>query len=368
MAAKLTIRDIARLAGVSKSTVSRVLNQSSSVDPATREHVLSIMHQHGFIPSLTASGMRGRSKLIGMLVPSLTWQLMLELIMGIASVMESSAHELILYCCTSSKEYRDIVDRILATRLTAGLLAVIHDMSPEHLVELHEQGLPVVLINTTGLRVNLPLVVTDNYGGAYKAVQHLINLGHTRIGYIHGPADFPCAQDRYRGYLDALRDAGLSADPALFHQGSFLIEGGRSGAEAFFALAEPPTAIFTSNDETASGVLEVAREQGIRIPEDLAIVGFDDYPPAARMRPPLTTVSQSFLETGQCAAELLLSMLDTQYVFPDKWRRYSTSYLPAGSDYLEEEEAAPLQIQLPADLVIRESCGASQRLYTGGSR
>jgi len=360
MTKKLTIHDIARLAGVSKSTVSRILNQSSRVDPATREHVLRVIEEHGFAPSINATGLKGRSQLIGMLVPALTWPLILNIIAGVARVFECTSYEIILYCCPPNKDYRDIVDRIVATKLTAGLLAMIHWQSPDHLIELHQQGLPVVIVNTTGIRTNLPLVVADNYGGAYQAVRHLIGLGHRRIAYIHGPADLPCSQDRYRGYCDALHEVGLSPDPTLFQQGRFEPTSGRRGAEALFDLAEPPTAIFTCNDDTAYGVLDVAKVRGIRIPQDVAVIGFDDNTPSASTHPALSTIRQPFHEMGQCAAELLLSMLDPQYEFSEDWRRFSTNYQSSPTASLEKDR--PLQIQLPTDLVVRESCGAAQHI------
>ena len=359
MGTKLTIRDIARLAGVSKSTVSRVLNQSASVDAATRELVLRVMKQHDFIPSIAATGLRGRSKLIGVIVPALTWELMLEIIMSIGQVIEKTPYEIILYCCPAEKDYSEIVDRILATKLIGGLLAMNNAQSLEHLIALHEQGLPVVLVNTPATRVNLPLVVAANYSGAYQAVRHLLQLGHRRIAYIQGPLAFACCHDRYQGYCDALRDVGLSFDPVLCQQGHFSSNSGRVAAEALFALDEPPTAIFAGNDHTAYGVLDVAKERGIRIPEDVALVGFDDIPPSAQTHPALTTIHQPFRDMGRCATELLLSLLDPQYVFPSYWASFAASYLPSGTLNSEEEEGMekPLQIQLPTNLVVRESCG-----------
>lgn len=360
MGTKLTIRDIARLAGVSKSTVSRVLNQSASVDAATRELVLRVMKQHDFMPSIAATGLRGRSRLIGVLVPALTWELMLEIIMSVGQVIENTAYEIILYCCPADKDYREIVDRILATKLIGGLLTMNNSQSLEHLITLHEQGLPVVLVNTPGTRVNLPLVVADNYSGAYQATRHLLQLGHRRIACIQGPSNQACSHDRYRAYCDALREAGLSPDPALCQQGHFSTSSGRVAAEALFALAEPPTAIFAGNDHTAYGVLDVAKERGIRIPQDVALVGFDDIPPSAQTHPALSTVHQPFRDMGRCATELLLSLLDPQCAFPSHWASFAASYLPAGPLPGEEDEEMerPLQIQLPTNLVVRESCGA----------
>ncbi|HEX4205850.1 MAG TPA: LacI family DNA-binding transcriptional regulator [Ktedonobacteraceae bacterium] len=356
---KLTILDIARLAGVSKSTVSRVLNQQARVDPETRQRVLRVIEEHNFAPSLNAKGLKGQSQLIGMLVPALTWSLVVEIIQGIAQVVENSAYETILYNFSIFKDFGSVVDRVVESKLTAGLLAMLHKQSPAHLIELHQQGVPVVLVNTIGLRTDLPLVVADNYGGAYQAVHYLISLGHRRIGYINGPNEFPYSHDRYHGYCDALKDAGLSPDPILLQQGQCEITSGRRCAEALLSLNEPPTAIFSANDDMAYGVLDVAKMRGLRIPDDLSIVGFDDIAPSASTHPALTTIHQPFREMGQCAVELLLSLLDPQYTFSEEWKKFAINYQPASSTSVGKKGGTLMQIQLPTTLVVRESCGVA---------
>lgn len=359
MKKKLTIVDIARLAGVSKSTVSRVLNQNARVDPETRKQVLRVIEEHDFAPSLNAKGLKGQSQLIGMLVPALTWSLIVEIIQGIAQVVEQSAYEIILYNFSTYKDFGTVLDRVVATKLTGGLLAMIQTQSPAHLIELYQQGIPVVLVNNIGLRTDLPLVVADNYGGAYKAVQYLLSLGHKRIAYINGPTEYPCAGDRYQGYCDALKDAGLTPNPELFQQGRFEVTSGRRCAEALLSLEEPPTAIFSANDDMGYGVLDIAKVRGLRVPEDLSVIGFDDIPPSASTHPALTTIRQPFREMGQCAVELLLSLLDPQYPFSENWKKFAINYRPALSVSSERHEEAPMQIQLPTELVVRESCGVA---------
>lgn len=357
MKKKLTILDIARISGVSKSTVSRVLNQHARVDPETREHVLRVIEEYDFAPSLNAKGLKGQSQLIGMLVPALTWPLILEIIQGTAQVTERTGYEIILYNFSTFKDFGNVLDRVVATKLTGGLLAMMHMQSPAHLIELHQQGIPVVLVNTIGLRTELPFVVADNYGGAYQAVHYLTGLGHKRIAYINGPTEFPCSHDRYLGYCDALKDAGLTPDPTLFQQGKFEVISGRKCTEALLGLNEPPTAIFAANDDMAYGVLDVAKMRGLRVPEDLSVIGFDDTAPSGSTHPALTTIRQPFHEMGQCAIELLLSLLDAQHPFSEDWKKFAVDYRPVSSVPLEKQEEAPLQIQLPTELVVRESCG-----------
>ena len=352
MTEKLTIRDIARLAGVSKSTVSRVLNAHSNVDAATRERILNVMQEHGFMPNAAATGLaKGHNPLIGLLVPALTWELVTDVLQGVAAVIEDTQYEIILYSASPEKDFSFIIDRMLATNMAVGLLALLHTQSPQHLVELHERGLPVVLINHVASRANLPWVGIDNAAAASVAVRHLLDLGHRRIGCILGLPEIPCTHDRYQGYCQALHEAGLEVDPALVLQGDYTCEGGRHCARQFFAMDTPPTAIFASNDLTAYGVLQAAEEQGIRIPEDVALVGFDDIPPSAHVQPPLTTIHHPFKEMGRHAAQLLLTLINQRDVYSN--RRKKGQVAPV------EEQITPSHIILPTHLVVRKSCGAT---------
>ncbi len=361
MAGKLTIQDIARLAGVSKATVSRVLNHKPDVDPVTRERILRIMDEQGFVPSATAAGLAGgRPRMIGVLVPSLLSPFIPEIVQGVAEVIENSSYELILYTnkdCNGIPHNKDrsnaALDRILDARLTAGLVAILPGSSSERLTQLYEQGFPIVMIDDQGQPTSIPWVGADNRNGAYQAVRHLISLGHQRIAHIKGPASFQCSQDRYEGYCQALLEAGLTPDPALVMQGTFEIPSGRAAAQALFTLAERPSAIFAANDDMAWGVLEVAEQFGLRVPEDVAVTGFDDMPPSVHKRPPLTTVKQPFHEMGRRAAELLLWRVEKPRpvsTFP-ALASYTTSPL-IPSAYNE-----PIRMLLETNLIVRESCG-----------
>lgn len=353
MAAKLTIRDIARLAGVSKSTVSRVLNLHASVDAETREHVLTVMKEQGFIPNAAATGLaKGHNRFIALLVPALTWELVSDVLQGVAAVVEDTHYELMLYSASPEKDFSDIIDRILATNMAAGILALLHTQSPQHLLELHQQGLPVVLINHVATRVDIPWVGIDNIAATREAVHYLLNLGYRRIGFIAGLAELQCTHDRYQGYCQALHDAGLSLDPALVLDGNYQCEGGYQCARTFFAMAEPPTAIFASNDLTAYGVLQAADEQGIHIPEDVALIGFDDIPPSALVQPALTTVHQPFKEMGRSATQLLLSLINHHDMYAPRQEKSLESAF-------QQEPVLPHTL-LPAQLIVRKSCGASQ--------
>ncbi len=348
MASTITINDIARLAGVSKATVSRVINQKPDVDPATRTRILQIMDEQGFVPSVTAAGLAGgRTRLIGVLVPSLTWPLMPQIMRGIGEIVEQSPYELILYSISHEQDRSAVIDRILAAKLAEGLIAVYPGQATGYLSDLHASGYPVVMLDDQGEPMGqTPWVGPDNRIGAYTAVKHLLRLGHRRIGHIKGRIGYQCSEDRYQGYCDALIEAGIVPDPALLVQGDFLVSGGASCAQQLFALSERPTAIFAASDDMASGVLGAAAEEGFRVPEDVALVGFDDTTPAAFMRPSLTTVSQPFFEMGKRAATLLLDAVNA----PRQ---------PAPSWHSVQRERAPIREFLPTQLVIRESCGSA---------
>lgn len=358
MTGKLTIRDIARIAGVSTATVSRVFNQKPDVDPFTRERVLRIMEEHGFAPSIAASGLRNRSRLLGALVPSLTWPLIPELMRGVGEVVGNTSYELILYSITDVNHERDrseVIDRIVGTRLVAGLMAVFPGPSAKHLAELHSPDFPVLLIDDQGIpSEETPRISVDNRFGAYEVTRHLIRLGHRRIAHIQGPLKYQVSHDRYQGYCDALIEAGIALDPRLVQEGDFMPQTGRSCANAFFDLpaGQRPTAIFAGSDYMAYGVIAAAEQRNLSVPEDIAVVGFDDNPSSAHMHPPLTTVRQPFYEVGRRATEILLSLVDAP--------RHINSLSSNGRlrDAAASPFSEPIRIKMPTSLIVRTSCGA----------
>ena len=355
MGKKATIEDIARLAGVSRTTVSRVLNHRPDVDRETRAHVLSVIKEQGYVPSITAAGLAGgRNRLVGMLLPVFTWPFLGELVRGIAEILKQSSYELVLYTFDDEDLDRDrseVINRLLATQLTAGLLAVYPGQLSGQLTELYHQGVPVVIIDDQRKQVT-PWVRVDNEGGAYRAVRHLIQLGHRRIAHIQGPSEYLVSHDRHRGYLRALADAGIAPDPDLVLEGDFLPPSGYRCAQRLLDLPSErrPTAIFASADQMAYGVLRAAEERGLVVPKDLAVVGFDNDAPSVHVRPPLTTVHQPFFEMGREGIRLLLTILAE-----------SEDAEVHGDLLLEHSSPArALSVVLPATLVVRASCGAAE--------
>ena len=357
---KLKIQDIATLAGMSKATVSRVLNNKPDVDPATREHILRIIEEQNFIPSMAAAGLAsGRRPLIGMLIPSFSWPLIPELMRGVADVLEDTSYELVLYSIKDTdreQDHSEVINRVLATQLTAGVLAVFPGTASQDLTRLYNQGFPVVIVDDQRVHTT-PWISVDDLTGAYMVVKHLIRLGHRRIAHIAGPPAYRASHERYEGYRKALLEFGIAPDPELTLEGDFMPPSGRACAERLFALPaeKRPTAIFAATDQMAYGVISAAEEYGLSIPGDIALVGFDDDAPSAHVHPSLTTVRQPYYEMGEQGLRLLLSLLDSSH---------DNVSNPARSAHKAREEASPARVLLQTTLVVRASCGADFQIVS----
>jgi LacI family transcriptional regulator len=359
MQEKLTIRDIARLAGVSKATVSRVLNHNPSVDAELRARVLHVVREHDFVPNVAAIGLAGgHTHLIGVLAPPLVWPAVPEIMRGVAEYIEYTDYEIVLYSINFEnveRNHSDILDRILTLRLASGLLAIFPGALSSHLTEHFEQGLPMVMIDDQEAPTRIPWVGIDNKASAYTATHYLLELGHTRIAHIMGPQHYYCAIERYEGYCQALQEAGITPDPTLLLQGGFEPTSGRQCAESLFSRdrATWPDAIFVGNDQMAYGMLEYAEKHGIRVPEDITVIGFDDNILSAHIRPPLTTIHQPFLEMGHKATEILLTMINPNH----RIGKQQQSKEQSQPEYSLEaaRKGVPIHIQLPTRLITRAS-------------
>ncbi len=398
---RLTIADIARLAGVSKATVSRVLNGKPDVDPSTRARIRRLMEEQGFVPNATATNLAGgRSHLIGMLVRSYTWLFIPEIMRAVADLIDQTSYELVLYRMNDQLPDEDVIpalNRLLVTNLTAGILAVFPGQASAHLARLSQHGVPLVVIDDQYHPVELPWgdlpvpwIAADNRAGAYEAARHLIGHGHRRIAHIQGPMKWLCARERHEGYCQAMAEAGLEVDPALVLEGDFTAVTGQAAAEWLFALPEKqrPTAIFASSDLMAYGVLAAAQKHGVAIPGEVALVGFDDLAGmveapvvVAPEQVPLTTIRQPFYEMGRYALEVLFSLLETSYIAgrrPGAWplsfesgasahapngsesRGTRSPHVPAVGALFREAAQQPgtvTLLRLPVQLIVRESCG-----------
>jgi LacI family transcriptional regulator len=309
-----TIRDIAELAGVSIATVSRVLNGRPDVAAQTREVVLDVVRAQGFSTNRSASSLpRGRTGLIGVTIPIVHAAYFAFILSGAAEALYEEDLRAVL--CPTQHEHDREVDLLgrLMHGTTDGALLMLPSETPDELQALQDFDYPFVVIDARApLPEGIPAVTAANASGAKQATGHLLALGHRRIGVITGPRAWSASDERLIGYHAALAGAGVMPAAELEVEGDFEQETGVTCASRLLALPDPPTAIFAFNDDMAVGALRVAHEQGLRVPEDLSIVGFDDSEQAAIVTPSLTTVYQPLAEMGRMAVSMLTRLLDRQ--------------------------------------------------------
>lgn len=308
------IWDVAQEAGVSIATVSRALNGKTDVASVTRENILRIAQEKGYISNKHARTLVGRH-LIGFTVPQVRSLYFVEIMQGAAEALE--AHEANLVVCPT--DYQSAREKSLLKRLLRagvdGALLVLPSESNTELLRLQQRGYPFVIVDPTlPVSEHLLVVAATNIAGGRQATEHLLSLGHRRIGAITGPASWCATTDRLAGYYAVLSSAGLVIDPALAVAADFTIEGGMQAANQLLALSEPPTAIFAFNDEMAVGTLRAAEQRGLRVPEDLSIVGFDDATFASYTTPALTTVRQPSRELGRVGIGILFRQMQGQTI------------------------------------------------------
>lgn len=307
---EVTIVDVAKEAGVSYSTVSRVVNNKSYVKPETRARVVKAMTRLGYQANLQARSLAGgSSNVIGLLVTELTTQYMGEIVSGIEEVLTSNQYELMLYTTHRKKAKESAFVNMMARGLADGLLIVLPREPEAYLLSLRQRNFPYVLIDQFGIDDSDLSVTATNRDGGYEATKHLISLGHRRIGMITGWMDMISSVHRLEGYRSALADHRLAYDEQLVYVGDFTHTSGYRGANALLDLEDPPTAIFASNDMGALGVMDAVRDRGMRVATDISIVGFDDVPIASAVTPPLTTVRQPLSEMGLCATQMLVDLI-----------------------------------------------------------
>ncbi|MCX5530125.1 LacI family DNA-binding transcriptional regulator [Streptomyces sp. NBC_00006] len=305
--AKVTITEIAREAGVSVPTVSRVVNGRSDVSPGTRARVEDLLHRHGYRRRAPASG--DRAALLDLVFNDLDSPWAVEIIRGV----EEAAHEAGVGTVVSAIHDRAGDAREWMTNLRArasdGVILVTSVLEPGLRDELRRLRVPLVVIDPAGAPVtDAPTIGATNWAGGMAATEHLLELGHRRIGFIQGPPRLLCSRARLDGYRAALDVADVPVEGELIVAGDFYHASGFDGCHRLLDLDEPPTAIFASSDQMALGAIEALRRRGLRVPEDLSVVGFDDLPEVRWSAPPLTTVRQPLSDMGKLAARTALDL------------------------------------------------------------
>jgi LacI family transcriptional regulator len=335
----LTLEEIAKLAGVSRSTVSRVVNDQPNVRTQVRERVWDVIHETGYQPHAAARSLvTRRTRIIGIIIPESVITLFADpffphLLSGITRTCNDQRYHLMLSLFDDPARSEETYRRVILSGYLDGVVVASTRVQDPLIGRLLDDDVPFVLIGRyPNERVHY--VDIDNVAAARMAVEHLIRLGHRRVATITGPLSMTSGQDRLNGYRQAMAAHRLAVDDGLIAEGDFTEIGGTMAARQL--IANSPTAIFAASDIMAVGALKALREAGLRIPQDVALIGVDDLPVARAIEPALTTVRQPIEELGSTAADLLLDLLENP----------------------PEDKAPSHHIILPTQLLVRGSCGA----------
>jgi DNA-binding LacI/PurR family transcriptional regulator len=335
-----TIKDVARHAGVSHITVSRVMNGSPRVVPATAARVRAAAHALGYSPNMPARELvRGVGRLLGLLVSDTTSPFVAELVRAICTAADEAGY-IVNICVTDFTVARELraLDTFIQHRI-AGLVAGPsgHPESDARIGEMAELGLPVIALHRQIDHPAVSVIAGDSQTGSYNAAVHLLELGHRRIGYITGASALGIGPQKMRGVVAALASYGVHLDSDLVLASDLGARAGFTAAQALLRRPDPPTAIMTFNDAAAIGALSAAAALGIRVPEELSIIGFDDIEYAAHATPPLTTVHQPIADVGRLAARTLIEAV------------------------VSRERPAPVRLALDCPLIVRATTGRVQQ-------
>jgi DNA-binding LacI/PurR family transcriptional regulator len=335
MARRITIKDVAARAGVSYQTVSRVINGKGEVRPQVRARVQATVAELGYRPSAIARSMvRGRTHTLGCIAPNLTDYTFACLVEGAKVEARQRGYFLLAASAEREDEVGALCDEMLGSGRVDGLLAInpYADGRHRHFDQLVSSGAAIVYYGVSKRDDGVSSVGLDDESGAYQATRHLITLGHKNIAMVAGPANEDCVQDRNAGFMRALEEAERVSTLAT-SPGDWSASSGYEAMQQWLASGARFTALFAQNDRMAVGAIKAAREHGLRVPQDLAVVGFDDMPLASYFDPPLTTIRQDIFEHGRQGARVLIETI--------------------------EDPSRPVEhVVIPAQLVVRESCGA----------
>jgi LacI family transcriptional regulator len=309
----LTLEDIAKISSVSRSTVSRVVNHDRRVSSATREHVLEIIEEYNFYPNLAARGLAsGHTNVLGVIIPAGVPSLFADpyfpiLLQGVSTACNRQDYSVMLSISDAEYEKR-LVSRVVQNHLVDGVIVASTLLGDPIQTTLTNSDLPFVIV---GRQPNLAanVIDIDNRQAVRQAIDFLIEQGYTRIATITGPLNQMAGVDRFDGYKDALIGAGIKVDSRLIVEGNFTESGGYLGMKSL--LLSKPDAVFAASDTTAIGAMRCLNEVGLRVPDDIGLIGFDDIPASSTLTPPLSTVRQPIQGMGEAAANLLIEAIES---------------------------------------------------------
>ncbi|WP_139491363.1 catabolite control protein A [Brevibacillus dissolubilis] len=312
----ITIYDVAREAGVSMATVSRVVNGNPNVKPMTRKKVMAAIERLGYRPNAVARGLASKkTTTVGVIIPDISSLFFSELARGIEDIATMYKYNIIL--CNSDQRLEKELQLIntLLEKQVDGLLFMGAEIKDDHMQALSTAAVPVVLAATRDADHILPSVTIDHFQAAYDATQALISRGHKRVGMITGPMHDPLGGlVRFEGYKQALADAGIEYDQELVKHGNYWYESGLSSMNEFMELSDAPTAVFVASDEMAIGAIHAVQDKGRRVPDDVEIIGYDNIRLAEMVRPKLTSVVQPMYDIGAVAMRLLTKYMNNEQV------------------------------------------------------
>ncbi|MFU0922964.1 DNA-binding transcriptional regulator CytR [Kluyvera sichuanensis] len=310
-----TMKDVALQANVSTATVSRALMNPEKVSQATRNRVEQAALEVGYLPQLQGRNMkRNESRTILVIVPDICDPFFSEVIRGIEVTAAAQGYLVLIGDCAHQNQQEKTFIDLIITKQIDGMLLLGSRLPFDASIEEQRNLPPMVMANEFAPELGLPTVHIDNLTASFDAVNYLHELGHQRIACIAGPEEMPLCHYRLQGYVQALRRCGITVDPHYIARGNFTYEAGANALEQLLALPQPPTAIFCHSDIMALGALSYAKRQGLKVPEDLSIIGFDNISLAEFCDPPLTTVAQPRFDIGREAMLLLLNQLSGQFV------------------------------------------------------
>lgn len=335
---RITIHDVARELGVSTATVSLALSNNSLVADATKERVREVARRLNYSPSAVGRALQAkRANAVGLVVPHSGQHVFghlyfMEVLSGVIEVVNKADMTLVLSTASTEDDEGEAYLKILQSQQVDGIVVASAALFDVNVARINQSGRPFVFIGRYPLDQAIPAVGIDDNGGARQAVQHLIEHGHQRVAHISGPLQHLSAIDRFNGYQAELKQAGIEVRSDYLFEGDYTEEAGRAGMLTLLNMAEPPTALFAANDETAVGAMAVLLQAGITPGREFPVVGFDDVLLARHVTPALTTVRQPMRELGVEAARLLLNLI-------------------------QGNKLVQIQAELKTSLVVRQSCG-----------